>query len=53
MPDVPGYSHAQVLDALLLALDEGALIFDDQGLCRAAGRRAVEILGLDVATPAK
>ncbi len=47
MPDAPGSAADHVLDALLQALDEGALIFDDQGVCRAAGRRAAEILGLD------
>src|SRR6185436_846534 len=35
------------LPALLQALDEGVLIFDEHGICRAAGRRAAEILGLD------
>ena len=47
MPDAPGYSTDHVLAALLLSLDEGALIFDDQAICRAAGRRAGEIFGLD------
>lgn len=47
MPASSGYSLDSVLDALLSALDEGALVFDDHGVCRAAGRRAAEILGLD------
>ena len=50
MPDPSGYPTAPMLDALLLALDEGALFFDAQGVCRAANRRAAEIFGLDAAT---
>ena len=49
MPDPSGYSTDRVLAALLLALDEGVLVFDDQGVCRAANRRAAEIFGLDAA----
>ncbi len=37
----------QVLDAVLHAIDEGVLVFDDHGVCAAAGRRAAELLGLD------
>jgi diguanylate cyclase (GGDEF)-like protein len=50
MPDPPGYSAPRALDALLLALDEGALVFDELGTCRAAGRRAAEILGAEVSS---
>jgi diguanylate cyclase (GGDEF)-like protein len=50
MPEASGYSADSVLVALLEALDEGALVFDDQGLCRAAGRRAAEIFGQDAAS---
>jgi diguanylate cyclase (GGDEF)-like protein len=46
MPELPGYP----LDALLDALDEGVLVFDDAGICRAAGRRAAELLGVDPAS---
>jgi diguanylate cyclase (GGDEF)-like protein len=49
MPDDSGYSADGALAALLLALDEGALVFDAGGACRAASRRAAEILGLDPA----
>ncbi len=49
MPDASGYSADSVLDALLMALDEGALLFDARGVCRAAGRRAAEVFGLDAA----
>jgi diguanylate cyclase (GGDEF)-like protein len=49
MPDVPGYTADRVLDALLESLDEGVLIFDDAGICRAAGRRAAELFGLEAA----
>ena len=37
----------QVLDAVLQALDEGVLVFDDRGVCTAAGRRAGELLGIE------
>jgi diguanylate cyclase (GGDEF)-like protein len=47
MPDSSGSDAARVLDALLSALDEGALVFDAAGSCRFAGRRAAEVLGLD------
>ena len=47
MPEVPGNSEHGALDALLEALDEGVLVFDDQGLCRAAGRRVVELFGVE------
>ena len=50
MPEASGYSTDRVLDALLQALDEGALVFDDRGTCRAAGRRAAEILGVEAAS---
>jgi diguanylate cyclase (GGDEF)-like protein len=49
MPDDSGYSADGALAALLLGLDEGALVFDARGACRAASRRAAEILGLDPA----
>jgi diguanylate cyclase (GGDEF)-like protein len=49
MPDPSGYSTDGVLDALLLALDEGVLFFDAQGTCRAANRRAAQLFGLDAA----
>lgn len=47
MPEPAGYSADSALAALLEALDEGALVFDEQGRCRAAGRRAAEIFGQD------
>jgi diguanylate cyclase (GGDEF)-like protein len=47
MPETSGYPADRVLDALLSALDEGVLVFDEHGVCRAAGRRAAEILGVD------
>ncbi|MFT3770660.1 MAG: GGDEF domain-containing protein [Minicystis sp.] len=50
MPEVPGYSADSAILALLEALDEGVLVFDDQGRCRAAGRRAAEIFGLDASS---
>jgi diguanylate cyclase (GGDEF)-like protein len=50
MPEVPGFSADVALSALLEALDEGVLVFDEHAVCRAAGRRAAEILGLDAAT---
>ena len=46
MPELPGYP----LDALLDALDEGVLVFDEAGICRAAGKRAADLLGLDPAS---
>jgi diguanylate cyclase (GGDEF)-like protein len=46
MPEPPGYPLAPILDAL----DEGVLVFDDAGLCRAAGRRAADLFGLDAAS---
>src|SRR4051812_44715627 len=49
MPESSGYSADGALAALLEALDEGALVFDEQGRCRAAGRRAAEIFGQDAA----
>jgi diguanylate cyclase (GGDEF)-like protein len=50
MPAAPGYSAAAALAALLEALDEGALVFDEQGLCRAVGRRAAELFGVEAAS---
>ena len=47
MPEAPGYTEHRALAALLEALDEGVLVFDDLGVCRAAGRRVTEIFGLD------
>jgi diguanylate cyclase (GGDEF)-like protein len=49
MADDSVLSTERVLDALLHALDEGALVFDGGGVCRSASRRAAEILGLDAA----
>jgi diguanylate cyclase (GGDEF)-like protein len=43
----PGWSPDRALFALIDALDEGALIFDEHSLCRLAGRRAAELLGTD------
>lgn len=50
MPESPGFSAENALAALLDALDEGALVFDEHGVCRAAGRRAAEMLGADAAS---
>ncbi len=36
MPDPSGYPTDRMLDALLLALDEGVLLYDASGTCRAA-----------------
>jgi len=47
MAFAPGWSFDRALFALLDALDEGALIFDERALCRVAGRRAAELLGTD------
>jgi diguanylate cyclase (GGDEF)-like protein len=49
MPDASGPSADSVLAALLQALDEGALVFDATGVCRAVGRRAADVLGVEVA----
>jgi diguanylate cyclase (GGDEF)-like protein len=50
MPEAAGYPADRALEALLEALDEGVLVFDEHGLCRAAGRRAAEIFGVDAAS---
>lgn len=47
MPVPPGWTPDRALDALLEALDEGVLVFDEAERCRAAGRRVGEILGVD------
>lgn len=47
MAFAPGWSPERALFALIDALDEGALIFDEHSLCRLAGRRAAELLGTD------
>lgn len=50
MPDGPGFPVDRALDALLDALDEGVLVFDEHGVCRAIGRRAAEMFGVDAAS---
>lgn len=47
MPVALGWTADRALSALLDALDEGALIFDERQLCRVAGRRVAELLGVD------
>lgn len=47
MAFAPGWSPDRALFALIDALDEGALIFDENARCRLAGRRAAELLGTD------
>ncbi len=47
MPVSLGWTADRALSALLEALDEGALIFDERQLCRVAGRRVAELLGAD------
>src|SRR5262245_47124020 len=42
-----GFSPDKALFALIDALDEGALIFDENGRCRGAGGRGAELLGTD------
>src|SRR5262245_8744695 len=42
-----GWSPDKALFALIDALDEGAVIFDENARCRIAGRRAAELLGTD------
>jgi diguanylate cyclase (GGDEF)-like protein len=49
MPESPGYPAESALSALLDAINEGVLVFDEHALCRVAGRRAAEILGVDPA----
>jgi diguanylate cyclase (GGDEF)-like protein len=41
------FSGDRALVALLDALDEGALVFDETYRCRLAGRRAAELLGVE------
>jgi diguanylate cyclase (GGDEF)-like protein len=50
MPETAGYPADRALAALLEALDEGVLAFDAHGVCRAVGRRAGEIFGVDPAS---
>ena len=50
MPEASGYAAESALLALLEALDEAVLVFDEHGLCRAAGRRVAEMFGLDAAS---
>jgi diguanylate cyclase (GGDEF)-like protein len=47
MPVSLGWTADLALTALLDALDEGALVFDERQTCRAAGRRVAELLGGD------
>ena len=47
MPVSLGWTADRALTALLDALDEGALVFDERQTCRAAGRRVAELLGGD------
>lgn len=47
MPVSLGWTADRALAALLDALDEGTLVFDERQTCRAAGRRAAELLGSD------
>jgi diguanylate cyclase (GGDEF)-like protein len=47
MPVSLGWTADRALSALLDALDEGALVFDERQTCKAAGRRAAELLGVD------
>jgi diguanylate cyclase (GGDEF)-like protein len=49
MPD-PGLSADAALSALLEALDEGVLVFDEAQRCRVVGRRVAEIFGVDART---
>src|SRR4051812_21774210 len=47
MPVSLGWTADRALSALLDALDEGALVFDERQVCKAAGRRAAEVLSAD------
>jgi diguanylate cyclase (GGDEF)-like protein len=47
MPVSLGWTADRALTALLDALDEGALVFDERQTCKAAGRRVAELLGGD------
>ena len=47
MPVSLGWTADRALAALLDALDEGALVFDERQTCKAAGRRAADVLGVD------
>ena len=49
MPLDPGWSAERVLDALVDALDEVVLLFDQEHRCRGAGKRADALFGVDVA----
>ena len=50
MAEDRSWTAAAALDALIEALDEGALVFDDRHVCRAAGRRVGELFGVDPRT---
>ncbi|APR78741.1 GGDEF domain protein [Minicystis rosea] len=50
MPEAPGYAVESALLALFEALDEAVLVFDEHGLCRAAGRRVAEMFGVDASS---
>ena len=47
MPVSLGWTAERALAALLDALDEGALVFDERQTCKAAGRRVAELIGVD------
>jgi diguanylate cyclase (GGDEF)-like protein len=47
MPVSLGWTAERALAALLDALDEGALVFDERQICKAAGRRVAELIGVD------
>jgi len=47
MPVSLGWTAERALAALLDALDEGALVFDERQTCKAAGRRVAELIGAD------
>lgn len=42
-----GWSSGAALEALVDALDEGAVVFDEKMRCRAVGRRIQELFGVD------
>jgi diguanylate cyclase (GGDEF)-like protein len=50
MPDLPTWTAEAALSAMVDALDEGALVFDEELRCRAAGRRVAELFGVDPRT---
>ena len=47
MPELPKWTAEAALNAMVDALDEGALVFDESLRCRAVGRRVGELFGLD------